>query len=89
MPRPQTENTNMNIMLESGWVIGPVNFQLYDVAPPLAQVNMREWEVPTPIGGFELVRPSQVLTIDQTTHLALVEESFRTYEGIWRMLAER
>jgi len=34
MPRPQTENTNMNILLKSGWVIGPVNFQLYDVAPP-------------------------------------------------------
>jgi len=89
MANPQTENTNMNIMLKSGWIIGPLNFQLIDVAPPVPQVGISEYRVLDPSGGFELVHPSQVPTIDTITHLALLDESLKTYEGIWRVLAER
>jgi len=87
----QTETTGTSVLLQSGWTIMPLHVAVLQVAPPERVVNL-VWVIPEELGGigdFQLVGPSTRRTIDPQLHQALLDESLREYDQIWRVLAER
>lgn len=87
----QTETTSTTVLLESGWTIMPLNVAVLQGAPSEPILNL----VPVilgeirGIGTFELVSPPLRPALEPHLHQALLDESFREYERIWSVLAER
>lgn len=89
--RVETETSNTQDWQESGWKVWPYNYPTLVIDPPAPYVNLESWEPPSdlPQGGFELLPPSRLRTIDVLTHSTLLEQSMRDYGEIWKTLAKR
>lgn len=87
----QTETTGTSVLRESGWEMVPLHVTVFQVAPPEPQANIISviTEEPKGIGAFQLVTPAARRAIEPHLHQALLDESLREYEQVWRVLAER
>ncbi len=75
---------------DSEWRVMPLNVPTLLVDPPAAALLItRESEFEELVGSYHVVQPSHRRAIDSDTHGALLEESLRDYEDIWRILAQR
>lgn len=81
MVTPKTANQSTKQWQDSRWKLTPFHVPILVTGPAAAPIDI-QW-----------VGPGNILpgrrTIDQRTHLSLLDQSLHDYEDIWRDLADR